>query len=104
MAPSTGMRKGVVVDIPATASAIRDAVREAETAAAVDIATVYVGITGEHIASVNSRGGVNVGEEINERHLQQARKAARQVVLPPDREVLHNVPRQYIVDGQEGVR
>jgi cell division protein FtsA len=104
MSPSTGMKKGVVVDIPATASAIRDAVKAAESAAAVDIATVYVGITGEHIASVNSRGGVNVGQEIGEEHLQQARLAARQVVLPPDREVLHNIPRQYIVDGQEGVR
>lgn len=103
-APSTGMRKGVVVDIGATALAIREAVRAAEAAAQVDIATVYVGITGEHIASLNSRGGVSVNQEISEEHLREARLAARRVVLPPDREVLHNFPRQYIVDGIEGVR
>lgn len=103
-APSTGMRKGVVTDIGATASAIRDSVAAAERMAGVHIASVYVGLTGEHIASLNSRGTVNVPHEITEEHVQQARLAARQVTLPPDREILHNLTRQYIVDGQEGVR
>jgi cell division protein FtsA len=105
VAPSTGMRKGVVVDIAATAAAIRDSVAAAEKAANVHIATAYVGITGEHLASVNSRGGVAIPHEIAEEHVKQARQAAQQaVVLPPDREILHCIPRQYIVDGQEGVR
>jgi cell division protein FtsA len=104
LAPSTGMRKGVVVDIPATVSAIRDAVAAAERMAGVHIATVYVGLTGEHIDSLNSRGGVPVQQEVAEDHVQQARLAARQIQLPPDREILHNLTRQYIVDGQEGVR
>ncbi len=103
MAPSTGMRKGVVVDIAATAAAIRDSVEMAERTAGVHIATVYVGITGEHIQSFNSRGGVDVADEVTDEHVQQARIAARRV-LPEDREVLHTIPRQYIVDGQEGVR
>ena len=102
--PSSGIRKGVVVDIGATTAAIRDSVAAAAATAGVHIATVYVGVTGEHIASLNSRGGVTVSQEIQEEHVQQARNAARQVVLPPDREVLHNLTRQFIVDGQEGVR
>lgn len=104
MAPSTGMRKGVVVDIGFTVSAIRDSVAAAAKMADVHIATVYVGVTGEHIGSFNSRGSVNVAQEIQEEHVQQARHSARQIALPADREILHNIARQYIVDGQEGVR
>lgn len=104
LVPSTGMRKGVVTDIPATADAIRDAVSLAERMAEVHIATVYVGITGEHIDSLNRRASVSVTHEVTEEHLQQARMAARQIPLPADREILHTIPRQYIVDGQEGVR
>lgn len=103
MAPSTGMRRGVVIDIPATVAAIRDSVAAAEKMAGVHIATVYVGITGEHLQSLNRRGGIAVPQEIEEEHVQQARLAARQLTLSPDREILHNIPRQYIVDGQEGV-
>lgn len=102
--PSTGMRKGVVVDISATAAAIRTSVAEAERMAGVDIATVYVSVTGEHIASLNSRGAVNVPQEIQDEHVLQACYAARQFTLPSDREILHNLPRQFIVDGQEGIR
>jgi len=104
MAPSTGMRKGVVVDIPATAAAIRDSVAEAERRARVDIATVYAGITGSHIASQTGRGEVQIAHEIQEEDIQQALHNARQIVLPADREIVHNIPRQFIVDGQEGVR
>jgi cell division protein FtsA len=104
LVPSTGMKKGVVIDIMATAADIRASVAEAERMAGVDIATVYVGVTGEHIASLTSRGTITVSQEIHEEHLHQACYAARQVVLPPDREILHNLPRQYIVDGQDGVR
>jgi cell division protein FtsA len=104
LAPSTGMRKGVVTDISATAAAIRESVAQAEQMAGVHIATVYVGITGEHIDSLNSRGEVPVSHEITDDHVQQARHAARQITLPSDREILHNLPRQYVVDGVEGVR
>jgi cell division protein FtsA len=104
LAPSTGMRKGVVVDIPATMLSIRDSVSNAEKAAGVDIGTVYVGITGEHIGSQTGRASVAVQGEITEEHLNQVRLAARQITLPHDREILHNIPRQYIVDGQEGIR
>jgi cell division protein FtsA len=104
LAPSHGMRKGVVVDISATTSAVRQSVAAAAAAADVHVEHVYVGVTGEHIASLTSRGCVAVDDEIQEEHLQKAEATAGQVILPPDREVLHNIPRQYIVDGQEGVR
>lgn len=104
LAPSTGMRKGVVTDISATAAAIRDSVAAAAQMAGVHIATVYVGITGEHIESLNSRGTVEISHEVTDDHVQQARHAARQITLGSDREILHNIPRQYLVDGQEGVR
>jgi len=104
LAPSTGLRKGVVVDLTATVNAIRESVAAAEQMAGVHIGAVYVGITGEHIESLNARGRVDVGQEITEELVQQVRTSARQVPLEPTREVLHNLPRQYIVDGQEGVR
>jgi cell division protein FtsA len=107
MAPSTGVRKGVIVDMEATVSAIRASVEKAERAGGVQIGSVYVGITGEHIASLNSRGVVAVtsaDREIHEEHVARVQEAARVIVLPPDREIVHNLPRTFIVDGQEGVR
>jgi cell division protein FtsA len=106
-APSTGVRKGIVVDIDATVRAIRESVQAAERAGGVQIGSVYVGITGEHITSLNSRGVVAVtsaDREIHEEHVTRVQEAARVIVLPPDREILHNLPRTYIVDGQDGVR
>ena len=107
LAPSTGLRKGIVVDIESTARAIEQSVRQAERMGGVHIGCVYVGVTGEHIASLNSRGVVAITEaetEITDQHVRRATEAARVIVLPPDRQILHNVPRTFIVDGQEGVR
>jgi cell division protein FtsA len=106
-APSTGVRKGIVVDIDATVHAIRESIQAAERAGGVQIGSVYVGITGEHIASLNSRGVVAVttaDREIYEEHVSRVQEAAGVIVLPPDREILHNLPRTFIVDGQDGVR
>jgi cell division protein FtsA len=107
MAPSTGLRKGIVIDIESTSQAIEQSVRQAERMGGVQIGCVYVGVTGEHIASLNSRGVVAIHEtepEITDQHVRRATEAARVIVLPPDRQILHNVPRTFIVDGQEGVR
>jgi cell division protein FtsA len=107
MAPSTGLRKGIVIDIDSTVCAIEQSVRQAERMGGVHIGSVYVGVTGEHIASLNSRGVVAVTEaepEITEEHVARATEAARVIVLPPDRQILHNIPRTFIVDGQAGVR
>jgi cell division protein FtsA len=107
LAPSTGLRKGIVVDIESTTRAIEESVRQAERVGGVHIGSVYVGVTGEHIASLNSRGIVAITEtepEITDRHVERATEAARVIVLPPDRQILHNIPRTFIVDGQAGVR
>jgi cell division protein FtsA len=107
VAPSTGLRKGIVVDIDSTVRAIEQSVRQAERMGGVHIGSVYVGVTGEHIASLNSRGVVAIPlgeEEVTETHVERATEAARVIVLPPDRQILHNIPRTFIVDGQEGVR
>jgi cell division protein FtsA len=105
LAPSTGLRKGVVIDIESTARAVEQSVRQAERMGGVQIGCVYLGVTGEHIASLNSRGVVAVAEEeIREEHVSRATEAARVIVLPPDRQILHNIPRTFVVDGQEGVR
>jgi len=107
VAPSTGLRKGIVVDIESTARAIEQSVRQAERMGGVHIGCVYAGVTGEHIASLNSRGVVAITEaepEITDQHVRRATEAARVIVLPPDRQILHNIPRTFIVDGQEGVR
>jgi cell division protein FtsA len=87
--------------------AIEQSVRQAERTGGVHIGSVYVGVTGEHIASLNSRGVVAIndgGSEVSEAHVARVTEAARVIVLPPDRRILHNIPRTFIVDGQEGVR
>jgi len=105
-APSTGLRKGIVVDIPETAASIRASVDAAERATHARVGSVLVSLSGEHLASVNSRGGVALGEarEVTEEDTRHARRAARQIVHPPEQLILHSIPRQYALDGQDGVR
>jgi cell division protein FtsA len=105
-APSTGLRKGVVVDIPETTASIRESLAAAERAASVRIGSALISISGDHLASLNGRGGVPVapGREVSIEDVRRARRAARQIVHPPDRVILHNIPRHYLTDGQDGVR
>ena len=104
MAPSTGMRKGLVVDIAATIQAIQESTAAASRASGVHIASVYVGVTGDHIRSLNSRATVDVDGEVTPDLVERALLKARQIPLEPDREILHNIPRQYLVDDLGGVR
>ncbi len=104
-ARSRGLRKGVVVNIDATVQAIQLAVREAEHMAGCDISTVYAGIAGGHIRGLNSHGIVAVKDkEIREADLARVIEAAKAVAIPMDREVLHVLPQQYIIDKQDGIR
>jgi cell division protein FtsA len=104
-APSRGLRKGVVVNIDATVDSIQKAVREAENMAGCEITTVYAGIAGGHIRGLNSHGIVAVKDrEIREADLLRVNDAAKAVAIPMDREVLHVLPQQYIVDQQDGIR
>jgi len=103
-APSTGLRKGVVINIDATVESIRSAVREAERAAGIGIRSVYAGIAGGHIQTLDSYGVVGIkGAEVRETDIERAIEAAKAVYVPLDREVLHVLPLEYTVDGQDGI-
>lgn len=101
---STGLRKGVVVNIEQTVQSIRKAVEDAELMAGCEIHSVYVGIAGSHIMGINSHGVIAVkGGEVAQRDVERALDAARAVAIPADREVIHILPQEYIVDNQRGI-
>ncbi len=103
--PSQGLRKGVVINIDATISSIRAAVEEAELMAGCEISSVYAGIAGSHIKGFNSHGIVAVkNKEVSQRDVERVIDAARAVAIPTDREILHILPQEYIVDEQDGIR
>src|SRR3954453_14712787 len=104
-APSAGLRKGVVINIDSTVESITKAVEEAELMAGVEISTVYAGIAGGHIKSFNSTGIVAVKDrEITEQDVQRVIDAAKAVAIPLDREVIHIIPQEYMIDDQDGIR
>jgi cell division protein FtsA len=103
--PSIGLRKGVVVNIESTVDSIKKAVEEAELMAGCEISSVYAGIAGGHITGFNSRGIVAIkGPEINQQDVDRVIDAARAVAIPMDREVIHVLPQEYIVDEQPGIQ
>ena len=103
--PSVGLRKGVVVNIETTVESIKKAIEEAELMAGCEITSVYAGIAGGHIKGFNSHGIVAVkGTEITQRDIDRVIDAARAVAIPPDREVIHVLPQEYIVDDQDGIQ
>lgn len=103
--PSKGLRKGVVVNIDATVDSIRRAVEESELMAGCDISTVYAGVAGGHIQGMNSHGIVAIKDkEVREVDIARAIDAAQAVALPMDRELIHVLPREYIVDKQDGIK
>lgn len=105
VAPCTGLRKGVVVNIEATVEAIRAALDEAERTSGARVGSVVAGVAGPHIRGLNSHGIVAVrGGEVGPRDVERVIDAARAVAIPLDRQVLHILPQQFAVDDQEGVR
>ena len=103
--PSIGLRKGVVVNIESTVDSIKKAVEEAELMAGCEISSVYAGIAGGHITGFNSRGIVAIkGQEITAQDVERVIDAARAVAIPMDREVIHVLPQEYIVDDQVGIQ
>jgi cell division protein FtsA len=106
-APSHGLRKGVVIDIETTVQSIKQAVEEAELMAGVTIERVFTGIAGGHIKGFNSRGVIAVSgknREITQRDVDRVIDAARAVAIPLDREVIHILPQEFIVDDQVGIK
>lgn len=105
--PSKGLRRGVVINIEATVRSILNAVESAEMMSGREVSGVYTGIAGGHIEGINSRGVVAVtgkGREIAKEDIDRVVDAARAIVIPMDREVLHVIPQEFIVDDQGGIK
>lgn len=105
--PSTGLKKGVVVDVRETVRNIQQAVKDAERMAGYRVNQVYLGVTGEHISSINSHGMIAVANQVKEitnEDVNRVIDAAKIVSIPSDREVIHVIPRGFTIDGQNGVR
>ena len=103
--PSKGLRKGVVINIESTVAAIQKAVREAELMAGCEIKTIYAGIAGGHIKGLNSQGVIAIkNREVSPEDLTRVIDAAKAIAIPMDREVLHILPQEFIIDDQDGIR
>ncbi len=103
--PSRGLKKGVVVNIESTVQSIQRAVEEAELMAGCEIHSVYTGIAGSHVRSLNSHGIVAIRDkEVTEADVLKVIDAAKAVAIPADQKILHVLPQEYIIDSQEGIR
>src|SRR5512138_1709102 len=103
--PSRGLKKGVVVNIESTVQSIQRAVEEAELMAGCEIHSVYAGIAGSHIRSLNSHGIVAIRDaEVAQGDVDRVIDAARAVAIPADQKMLHILPQEFIIDSQEGIR
>jgi cell division protein FtsA len=102
--PSDGLRKGVVINIEHTVNSIKEAIEEAETMAGCEISSVYAGIAGGHIKGFNSHGVIALKDkEVTKKDLDRVIEAAGAVAIPMDREVIHTLVQEYIVDEQDGI-
>lgn len=107
MMPTTGVKKGLVNNIDQTVSSIHGAIEQAERLSGLRLEAAFVGVGGDHLESLNSRGTVAVSgahREITREDIERATEVARAVTIPSNREVLHVLPRDFTVDGQEGVK
>ncbi|MBI5166327.1 MAG: cell division protein FtsA [candidate division NC10 bacterium] len=105
--PSRGLRKGVVVNIDVTVESIKRAIEEAELMAGVEVDSVFVGIAGGHIKGFNSRGVIAISgknKEVTQADIDRVIDAAKAVALPVDREVIHVLPQEFIIDDQGGIK
>jgi cell division protein FtsA len=103
--PSRGLKKGVVVNIESTVQSIQRAVEEAELMAGCEIHSVYAGIAGSHVRSLNSHGIVAIKDkEVLQGDVERVIDAAKAVAIPADQKILHVLPQEYIIDSQEGIR
>ncbi len=106
-ADSKGLRKGVVVNLDITSAAIKKAQEEAELMAGISINSAFIGISGAHIKSFNSRGVIAVSgknREISREDIHRVIEQSKAVSIPPDREIIHVIPQEFVVDEQDGIR
>jgi cell division protein FtsA len=103
--PSKGLRKGVVINIESTVEAIQKAIREAELMAGCEIKTVFAGIAGGHIKGFNSQGVIAIkNREVTSDDVRRVIDAAKAIAIPMDREVIHILPQEFIIDDQDGIK
>ena len=105
--PSEGLKRGVVINLEKTVESVASAVEDAETMAGVKVNSVYAGIAGDHIRSINSRGVIAVSRsdhEITSADVDKVIEAAKTVALPIDREIIHVLPQEFTVDDQSGIK
>jgi len=103
--PSKGLRKGVVINIESTVSSIKKAIEEAELMAGCEIKSVYAGIAGGHIKGFNSQGVIAIkNREVSPEDVKRVIEAAKAIAIPMDREVIHILPQEFIIDDQDGIR
>jgi len=106
-AESRGLRKGVVVNLDETTTALKKAEEEAELMAGVEIGSAYIGISGAHIKSFNSRGVVAVSgknREISREDIKRVIDQSKALSIPPDRVIIHIIPQEFVVDEQDGIK
>lgn len=103
--PSNGLKKGVVVNIDKTIESIKSAVAQAEDMSGCEIRSVYVGVAGGHVQGMSGHGMITLkSKEVTAPDVERAIESASAVMIPSDREVLHVIPQEYIVDGQSGIK
>jgi len=103
--PSKGLRKGVVINIESTVASIKKAIEEAELMAGCEIKSVYAGIAGGHIKGFNSQGVIAIkNREVSPEDVKRVIEAAKAIAIPMDREVIHILPQEFIIDDQDGIR
>ena len=104
--PSQGLRRGVIIDVQKTVEAIKKAVNQASLMAGVDVSEAYVGIAGDHVNSMNSSGVVGVSDEdgrICKSDIERVVQSAAAVKVPIDREILHIIPQEFVIDGRREI-
>ena len=105
--PSKGLKKGVVVDIDKASNAIRESINKAQIMAGIEVESAFIGIAGSHISSINNHGVVAVSgdeKEITENDIDRVMEAAQIISLPAEEEIIHVIPREFIVDGHKGIK
>ncbi len=107
VSPSRGLRKGVVINIESTVNSVATAIEKAELMAGIEVKSVFSGIAGGHIEGINSRGVVAVSSrdrEISELEVERVIDAAKALALPMEREVIHVIPQEFVIDNQDGIK
>lgn len=105
-APSDGLNRGVVVNIDKTVNAIKTAVEQAQLASGIEVNSVNVGIAGDHIRSIRSKGVItinNKNKEITVQDVERILEDCQRIMLPPDQQIIHVIPQEFVVDGQDGI-